>query len=164
MIDFLFKKCKNVKIIHFFVSNRQIWRHLTLFTLCDFCHFALGKSSQSYYFSENFRCFAKISLVESKSRVMMFYNLITPSKQFLRLKPIKKCIFCLQTNRFVARNVTKTRKHIFCSLLYLEFYLVVQSDRSLFPQKSSFRDAAQQYRFIKIMFETVKQMLILDSP
>ena len=91
-------------------------------------------------------------------------HLITPSKQFLRLKPIKKCLLCLENTRFMARNVTKIRKRIFCSLLYLEFYLAVQSDRSLSPQKSSFRDAAQQYRFIKIMFETVKQMLILDSP
>ena len=57
-----------------------------------------------------------------------------------------------------------TRKHVFCSLLYLDFYLVVQSNMTKTSQISTFWDAPQQCRFRKIMFETVKKCSFWAAP
>ena len=82
-----------MKILVFCVSNRQIWRHLALFSLCDFLHSALEKAAQSHHFCEKIRFYVKISLVESKTQKNVFYNLIKLSKQFCTLKSIKKVTF-----------------------------------------------------------------------
>ena len=127
------KKCKNVNFLVFIVSNRQIWRHLALFSLCDFLHSALEKAIQTQHFCEKFPVFCTDFARRINITKNVFYNWIKLSKQFCTLKSIKKVTFL----HFLLKHSHAARKLCF-SMPRIPDYAFIMLQTKLYSLSEKF--------------------------